>query len=81
MKRLTATICLTFALLLGSAGVSESADFQKGLTAYQSGDFATALREWKPLAKQGDAVAQYYLGALYANGNKYLHFDSESNRS
>jgi len=68
MKRLTATICLTFALLLGSAGVSESADFQKGLTAYQSGDFATALREWKPLAQQGDAGAQYYLGLMYAQG-------------
>ena len=33
-------------------------DFQKGLTAAQSGDFATALREWTPFAKQGDADAQ-----------------------
>ena len=33
--------------------MSASADFQKGLTAYKSGDFATALREWKPLAEQG----------------------------
>ena len=68
MKRLTATICLTFALLLGSAGVSESADFQKGLTAAQSGDFATALREWKPLAEQGDSAAQRNLGLMYDNG-------------
>jgi hypothetical protein len=28
MKNLTATICLTIAVLLGSAGVSWSADFQ-----------------------------------------------------
>jgi hypothetical protein len=48
--------------------VSESADFQKGLTAAQSGDYATALREWEPLAKQGDADAQYYLGVMDANG-------------
>jgi uncharacterized protein len=68
MKRLTATICLTIALLLGSVGMSWSADFEKGLTAAQSGDFATALREWKPLAEQGDAVAQYNLGLLYGNG-------------
>ena len=65
MRNLAATLCLTLAVLLGSAGVSESADFQKGLTAAQSGDFATALREWKPLAEQGDAESQYNLGVMY----------------
>jgi TPR repeat protein len=68
MRNLTATICLTLALLLGSAGMSWSADFQKGLTAHESGDFATALSEWTPLAKQGDAVAQSNLGYMYNNG-------------
>jgi len=58
MKHLTATICLTLAVLLGSVGVSWSADFQKGLTAYDSGDYATALREWTPLAEQGYADDQ-----------------------
>ena len=58
MKKLTATLCLTLTLLLGSASMSWSADFQKGLAAAQSGDFATALREWTPFAKQGDADAQ-----------------------
>ena len=33
------------------------------------GDFAKALREWRPLAEQGDARAQYYLGLLYENGD------------
>jgi len=46
----------------------EISDFQKGMTAYQSGDFATALREWKPLAEQGYARAQYNLGVMYALG-------------
>jgi TPR repeat protein len=68
MKHLTATLCLTLTLLLGSVGNSESADLLKGLTAAQSGDFATALREWTPLAKQGDADAQFNLGLMYANG-------------
>ena len=68
MKNLTSTICLAVALLLGSAGVSWSQDWQKGLSAYRSGDFATALREWTPLAKQGNAAAQYNLGLMYANG-------------
>jgi hypothetical protein len=44
---------------LGRAGVSWSQDWHKGVIAYKSGDYATALREWKPLAKQGDAIAQY----------------------
>ena len=68
MRHLTATICLAVALLLGSAGVSWSQDFQKGLTAAQSADFATALREWTPLAKQGDAVAQTLVGSMYSKG-------------
>ena len=54
MRNLTTILCLTLVILLGSAGNSKSADFQKGLTAYESGDYATALREWTPLAKQRD---------------------------
>ena len=68
MKHLTATLCLTIAVLLGSAGMSASADFQKGYAAYKSGDYATALREWKPLAKQGDDFAQNNLGEKYREG-------------
>jgi TPR repeat protein len=68
MKRLTATICLTIALLLGSVGMSWSADFQKGWTAYESGDYATVFREWTPLAKQGNARAQYLLGSMCNEG-------------
>jgi len=42
MKHLTAIFCLTIAVLLGSVGNSESADYEKGLTAYVNFDFATA---------------------------------------
>ena len=45
-----------------------SADFQKGQTAYRSGDYATAMQEWKPLAEQGDAIAQNNLGLMYSKG-------------
>ena len=68
MGKLTAVLCLTIAALFGSAGLSQGADFQKGLTAAQSGDFATALREWAPLAEQGRASAQFNLGQLYRGG-------------
>ena len=68
MRNLTATLCLTLAVLLGSAGVSWSADFQRGKDAYQSGDYATALREWTPLAEKGNASAQGNLGWMYDEG-------------
>ena len=44
------------------------ADFAKGSAAYESGDYATALKEWTPLAEQGDADAQFNLGVMYNNG-------------
>ena len=72
MKKLTAMLCLTISVLLGSAGVSWSADFQKGLTAYDNGDYATALREWKPLAERRNALAQFNLGAMYEKGRGVL---------
>ena len=68
MKRLTATLCLTVAVLLGSAGMSWSAHLDKGFAAAQSGDYATALRELTPLAEQGDALAQAVLGTMYDKG-------------
>ena len=48
------------------------ADFNKGLAAYQSGDYATALREWRPLAEQGHDYAQNNLGWMYHNGQGVL---------
>ncbi len=45
------------------------ADFQDGLAAYQRGDYQTALREWRPLAEQGYAPAQYNIGSMYKNGH------------
>ena len=67
MRSLIAFLCFTLAVLFGSAGSSWGADWEKGVTAYKSGDYATALREWTPLAGQGDAAAQYKLGLMYHN--------------
>jgi hypothetical protein len=44
------------------------AGFDEGTAAYDRGDYATALREWRPLAKQGVADAQYNLGVMYGEG-------------
>jgi TPR repeat protein len=45
-----------------------SGDFDKGMKAYESGDYKTAVREWKPLAEKGDANAQHKLGRMYRDG-------------
>ena len=68
MKRLIITLCLA----LGSFVVGCSDDFQRGVEAYNKGDYATALKEWTPLADQGHAKAQYNLGVAYANGEGVL---------
>jgi TPR repeat protein len=72
MNRLLILPVLLLTLLVGTPAspkvIALSADFQKGLTAYDSEDYATALREWEPLAKQGYADAQYNLGVMYENG-------------
>jgi hypothetical protein len=44
------------------------AGWDEGQAAYQRGDYATALHEWRPLAEQGDAAAQNNLGVMYYKG-------------
>jgi TPR repeat protein len=64
-KFLTGAAVILVSLL---AGPLVAQDFSKGLEAAQRGDFVTALREWKPLAEQGYANAQYNLGVMYDTG-------------
>jgi len=59
---------IVFILCLFIWAILAHADFQAGLDAYNQGDYATALKEWQPLAKQGDAFAQSNLGQLYQYG-------------
>ena len=45
-----------------------SGPFKDGQEAFKSGDYETALRLWRPLAKQGFANALQNLGIMYAWG-------------
>ena len=47
-------------------------DFSKGYDAYKAGDYKTALKLWKPIAEQDDAIAQLQLGLMYYNGSGVL---------
>ncbi len=44
------------------------AGFQAGVDAYNDGDYDTALKEFRPLAERGKAVAQWSLGIMYERG-------------
>ncbi len=67
MKNPLTLSILPAALLLGTLACS-SQDYQIGVDAAKRGDYATALREWKPLADQGHAGAQFNLGWMYRQG-------------
>ena len=54
--------------LFGLLHLPALADFNAGLKAYEEKNYATALKEWKPLAERGDARAQNNLGVMYLNG-------------
>ena len=68
MKRTLTALVLGLSLVLATGGLGYAQDFQTGLEAYKKGDFITALREWEPIAEQGDAAVQYNLGLMYQNG-------------
>lgn len=57
--------CLVFAL---SVSFVFAADFAAGAKAYEKGDYASAFKEWEPLAKAGGSAAQFNLGLLYYDG-------------
>lgn len=59
---------ITLVLSIFCLALPAWADFQAGMTAHDREDYATALREWQPLAEQGDALAQYHVGMLYHKG-------------
>ncbi len=48
--------------------VTAPACTDSGQEAYDRGDYATALKEWRPLAEQGNAGVQFGLGAMYEMG-------------
>ena len=73
MKRIALAV-----VLLVSLAVPVWAGFDEGWAAYQRGDFGTALREWQPLAEQGDETAQYNLGIMYKMGQGVPEDDAEA---
>ena len=59
-------IALVIGLSLATAPVF--ADTKAGVDAWQAGDFATAIKEWRAAADAGDPDAAFNLGQAYKTG-------------
>ena len=64
MKLLRALIGVSLFVIASVA----HAGFDEGMAAYEKGDYKTAVAEWRPIAEQGYAGAQFNLGAMYGRG-------------
>ncbi len=53
-------------------------DHSNDLEVTQSTDFATSLSEWRKMAEQGQAIAQYNLGIIYEYGRGVKQNDVEA---
>ncbi|GFM29988.1 SPOR domain-containing protein [Novosphingobium sp. PY1] len=58
-------LCATLATLMAAPAL---ADVKAGVDAWSAGDYAAAVREWKPLAAAGDPDAQFNLAQAYKMG-------------
>lgn len=80
MRNVFGAVALIAALTFGGQAVWAQ-DYNKGLAAAKAGDFETALREWRPLAEQGNAGAQCNLGLMYDNGEGVPQDDAETGQT
>ena len=56
------------AVLIGTGGAAAFADVKAGIELWQAGNYAGAVKEWRALAEQGNADAQFNLGQAYKLG-------------
>lgn len=67
MSNLLRTLLMGLMLAV-SPDIVGAGPLEDGNAAVERGDYATALRFWRPLAEQGSAEAQCSLGWMYATG-------------
>ncbi len=59
-----ASVFLSNTLFAGT----EDEEFREGLSAFNVGDYATALQFWRPLAQRGEPRSQAGIGFMYHRG-------------
>src|SRR6266700_360191 len=59
-------------MILICVSLSTAADLKSAKHAYERKDYTVALKEFMPMAEQGNAEAQLYLGKMYMQGQGIL---------
>jgi len=78
MKQRITTLFASGVLALALFGVARAGPFEDAQAADQKGDYATELQILRPLAEQGNALAQLGLGVMYANGQGVPQDDAQA---
>ena len=68
MRRLAASSMIVALTLMTSGLTPAFAGMDEGISAYKSGDYTAAFREFEALAKTGDVAAQYNIAQMYRHG-------------
>jgi TPR repeat protein len=76
--RFTIALVLSIVCLAAPAWAEYKAVKEAYDLAIERGDYATAMRELRPLAEQGLAAAQFNLGLLYAKGQGVPKDDAQA---
>lgn len=74
---LRATLAVSL-MLMAIAGAAGAGPFEDAFAAYDSQDYATAVRLFRSLANSGNARAQAAIGVMYAKGQGVSQNDAEA---
>ena len=75
MKRFLPLVTIMVALA-GEPAIAQ--DYNKGVAAFQAGDYPTALENWMPLAEGNDPEAQRNIGVMFQQGLGVPQSDAEA---
>ena len=79
-KKFIVLLTVAFLLLLTISSVMFHDDFQSGWSSYVNKDFKTAHKLWLPLAEEGNARAQFFMGYMYDLGFGVQEEDQEAEK-
>jgi len=80
MQKLIGPVLGALVATLGVVSAAVAGPAEDALAAFDRGDYATALRLFRPLADQGNAAAQNRLGFMYVKGRGVPQDDAEAAR-
>lgn len=80
VKTIASLATLAALSLSGTPLLAAAGDFAAGMEAYRSGDYHKAIEQLQRAADDGNADAQFQLGAMYFNGHGVAQDRDEATR-